>query len=60
MAPSRRNSGCAFERIHVAHQIQMARRHDGVPITRDYIMQEEARLRELEGQHRTPLRLAGG
>jgi cyclopropane-fatty-acyl-phospholipid synthase len=40
-------------------QIQMARRAGVVPITRDYIAREEARLRGIEGGHRPPLRLAG-
>jgi len=43
-------------------QIQMTRREDPqdvVPITRDYITREEARLRALEGGARAPLRLAG-
>jgi hypothetical protein len=30
-----------------------------VPITRDYIMAAEARLRALESGRRTPMRLAG-
>jgi cyclopropane-fatty-acyl-phospholipid synthase len=40
-------------------QIQMTRRQDVVPITRDYLAREEARLRSLEGGSRPPLRLAG-
>jgi cyclopropane-fatty-acyl-phospholipid synthase len=40
-------------------QIQLAKRQGVVPITRDYIMQAEARLRALEAGGRTPLRLAG-
>jgi cyclopropane-fatty-acyl-phospholipid synthase len=40
-------------------QIQMTKRQDAVPITRDYIAREEARLRSLEGGSRPPLRLAG-
>ena len=40
-------------------QIQLAKRQDVVPLTRDYIAREEARLRTLEGGHRPPLRLAG-
>jgi hypothetical protein len=34
-------------------------RQDVVPITRDYIVREEARLRAVEGDQRPPLRLAG-
>ena len=30
-------------------QIQLAKRQDVVPITRDYIIREEARLRDIEG-----------
>ena len=40
-------------------QIQLTKRQDVVPITRDYIAREEARLRALEGGSRPPLRLAG-
>jgi len=40
-------------------QFQLAKRQNVVPITRDYIMREEARLRALEGGQRPPLRLAG-
>jgi len=40
-------------------QIQMTRRQGVVPITRDYIMREEARLRTAEGGCPAPLRLAG-
>ena len=40
-------------------QAQLARRQGVVPMTRDYIMREEARLRGVEGAHRPPLRLAG-
>jgi len=40
-------------------QIQLAKREGTVPITRDYIGREEARLRVLEGGARPPLRLAG-
>jgi cyclopropane-fatty-acyl-phospholipid synthase len=53
-------SEAAFRRQNlIVFQIQMARRHDAVPITRDYIMRVEARLRALEGDNRPPLRLAG-
>ncbi len=40
-------------------QVQLTKRQDVVPLTRDYIAREEARLRALEGGHRPPLRLAG-
>jgi len=40
-------------------QIQLTKRQGTVPITRDYIAAEEARLRAREGTRRTPLRLAG-
>ena len=40
-------------------QIQLAKRQGIVPMTRDYIAGEEARLRGLEGRQRPPLRLAG-
>jgi cyclopropane-fatty-acyl-phospholipid synthase len=40
-------------------QVQLAKRQGMVPITRDYIMHAETRLRTLEARSRTPLRLAG-
>jgi cyclopropane-fatty-acyl-phospholipid synthase len=40
-------------------QAQLTRRQGVVPMTRDYIMREDARLRGVEGGHRPPLRLAG-
>ena len=40
-------------------QIQLAKRIDAVPITRDYIPREENRLRALERNTRAPLRMAG-
>ncbi|MFL5033109.1 MAG: class I SAM-dependent methyltransferase [Xanthobacteraceae bacterium] len=40
-------------------QLQLAKREGVVPITRDYIAREEARLRAVEGGRRPPLRLAG-
>ena len=40
-------------------QIQLAKRQGVVPMTRDYIMREEMRLRGIEGGSRPPLRLAG-
>jgi len=43
----------------VVFQIQMAKRKGVVPQTRDYIGQEEARLRAIESGYTAPLRLAG-
>jgi len=40
-------------------QIQLTRRQGVVPITRDYIAREEARLRGLEHGHRPRLQIAG-
>jgi cyclopropane-fatty-acyl-phospholipid synthase len=40
-------------------QIQITKRQGVVPMTRDYILAEEARLRKLEGSNWAPLRLAG-
>jgi cyclopropane-fatty-acyl-phospholipid synthase len=40
-------------------QIQITKRQDTAPITRDYIAREEARLRALESAQRPPWRLAG-
>jgi cyclopropane-fatty-acyl-phospholipid synthase len=40
-------------------QIQLTKRQGVVPMTRDYIMHEERRLRATESGQRTPLRLAG-
>jgi len=40
-------------------QLQLTKRQDTVPITRDYLAREEARLRILEGGRPQPLRLAG-
>ncbi len=40
-------------------QIQLSKRQGIVPITRDYIAQEEARLRAAEASKGPPLRLAG-
>jgi cyclopropane-fatty-acyl-phospholipid synthase len=47
------------EQAMMVFQIQLAKRQDAVPITRDYIAREEARLRALESGQRPPLRLAG-
>jgi len=43
----------------VVFQIQMAKQKDVIAPTRDYVGQEEARLRALEARHKPPLRLAG-
>ena len=43
----------------VVFQIQMAKRKNLTPATRDYIAREEARLRALEATYAAPLRLAG-
>lgn len=40
-------------------QIQLARRQDAVPLTRDYVLAAEERLRAAERGTRSPLRLAG-
>ncbi len=40
-------------------QIQLTKRQDVVPMTRDYIGREERRLRDAEGERHPPLRLAG-
>ena len=40
-------------------QIQLTRKQDAVPITREYIAREEARLRGVEAAKRPVLRLAG-
>jgi cyclopropane-fatty-acyl-phospholipid synthase len=40
-------------------QIQITKRQGVVPMTRDYVLREEARLRAIEGRLRPPLRLAG-
>src|SRR5476649_129587 len=40
-------------------QVQLTKRQDVVPMTRDYIGREERRLRGAEGERQPPLRLAG-
>jgi len=40
-------------------QIQITKRQQVTPMTRDYIAHEEQRLRTVEGRSRAPLRLAG-
>jgi len=47
------------EQNMMVFQIQIARRQNAVPLTRDYIAREERRLRALEVGARPPLRLAG-
>jgi len=47
------------EQAMMVLQIQLAKRQDVVPMTRDYIFREEARLRAIEGLQTPPLRLAG-
>jgi cyclopropane-fatty-acyl-phospholipid synthase len=40
-------------------QIQLAKRQGVVPMTRDYVAREEARLRDLERGSRPRLKMAG-
>jgi cyclopropane-fatty-acyl-phospholipid synthase len=47
------------EQALMVFQMQLTRRQGIVPMTRDYIPRETARLRRLEGARRPPLRLAG-
>jgi cyclopropane-fatty-acyl-phospholipid synthase len=47
------------EQAMMVFQLQLTKRQDVVPMTRDYIAREEARLRALESGGRPPLRLAG-
>jgi cyclopropane-fatty-acyl-phospholipid synthase len=47
------------EQDRMVFQIQLTKRQEVVPMTRDYIMREEQRLLAAEGKHRQPLRLAG-
>jgi cyclopropane-fatty-acyl-phospholipid synthase len=54
------SSEMAFrEQAMMVMQIQITKRQDVVPITRDYIAQDEARLRRLESERHPPIRLAG-
>lgn len=54
------SSEMAFrEQNLMVFQLQLTKRQGVVPVTRDYIAREEARLRGLEGGSRPPLRLAG-
>src|SRR5712672_2553303 len=53
-------SEAAFRRQNMmVFQIQLAKRQGTVPITRDYMLRTEQRLRSREAGRRTPLRLAG-
>jgi len=47
------------EQDMMVFQIQLTKRQDVVPMTRDYIMREEQRLLAAEGKRRPSLRLAG-
>ncbi|HXF89110.1 MAG TPA: cyclopropane-fatty-acyl-phospholipid synthase family protein [Xanthobacteraceae bacterium] len=47
------------EQAMMVMQIQITKRQDVVPLTRDYIAREEARLRALENSERLSWRLAG-
>jgi len=47
------------EQAMMVFQLQLTKRQDVVPMTRDYIAREETRLRALEGGGRPPRRLAG-
>jgi cyclopropane-fatty-acyl-phospholipid synthase len=47
------------EQAMMVFQLQLTKRQGVVPMTRDYIVRETARLRALEGKARPPLRLAG-
>jgi cyclopropane-fatty-acyl-phospholipid synthase len=47
------------EQDMMVFQIQLTKRQDVVPMTRDYILREEQRLFAGEGKRRPPLRLAG-
>jgi cyclopropane-fatty-acyl-phospholipid synthase len=47
------------EQNMMVFQIQLTKRQGIVPMTRDYIAREERRLRDAEGAHHPPLRLAG-
>ncbi len=47
------------EQAMMVFQIQLTKRQDVVPMTRDYIAREEQRLREVERASYPPMRLAG-
>jgi len=53
-------SEMAFRRqAMMVFQLQLSKQQGVLPMTRDYIAREEARLRAREGGNKTPLRLAG-
>jgi len=53
-------SEMAFRKQNLMNfQIQLTKRHDVVPMTRDYITHEEAKLRGLERGRRPQLKIAG-
>jgi cyclopropane-fatty-acyl-phospholipid synthase len=53
-------SEMAFRKQNMMNfQVQLAKRQDVVPVTRDYVIREEARLRSLERGKRPRLRIAG-
>jgi cyclopropane-fatty-acyl-phospholipid synthase len=53
-------SEMAFRHQHImVFQIQLARKQEAVPLTRDYLMAAEERLRAAERAARPPVRLAG-
>ncbi len=55
------SSEMAFRKQNLMNfQIQITKRQDVVPLTRDYIPREEAHLRGLEGRRGPRLQLAGG
>jgi cyclopropane-fatty-acyl-phospholipid synthase len=47
------------EQAMMVFQLQLTKRQGVIPITRNYIAREEARLRGIESGSRQPLRLAG-
>jgi cyclopropane-fatty-acyl-phospholipid synthase len=54
-------SEMAFRKQNLMNfQIQLTKRQGVVPMTRDYIVREEAKLRGLERGKRPRLQLAGG
>jgi cyclopropane-fatty-acyl-phospholipid synthase len=53
-------SEMAFRHQHLmVFQIQLARKQEAVPLTRDYVLAAEERLRAAERAIRPPVRLAG-
>ena len=54
------SSEMAFRKQNLMNfQIQLAKRQDVVPMTHDYLVREEARLRALDKGKRSSLRIAG-